>query len=321
MKILSEILFGISASLFTAFLVIGALMLGIAEGSVPAVAIPSAAAVPTDPLATYFVGFTTPTSRPKSPSLVTVQPPSVATACPPPAGWEAYTVLPGDSLRQLAQVRLTTLEALIAANCLPGASVSANSLLYLPPAPTATATSLLASATFTPWPSPTLCRPPDGWVRYIVRSGDTLFQVANLYGISWPVLQKANCMGSSTFLRTGMVIFVPNTGPRFPTTSVPPATAFPTRPPATATGTMVVPSVTITRTPVPQSATPTRTAVAPSATLVPTASSTATLTPSPITPTPTPSHTVTPSPTGTKTAVLTSMPTASFTPEPSPTGK
>jgi len=72
------------------------------------------------------------------------------------------------------------------------------------------------------------CGPPATWVRnYIVQPGDTLFRIALSYNITYPQLQRGNCMGSSTTIYTGQRLWVPNIPARTPTpgiTIVPPAT-------------------------------------------------------------------------------------------------
>lgn len=81
------------------------------------------------------------------------------------------------------------------------------------PAPTdtetATATDALTLApsltnTFTP------CAPPSNWVPYIIRRGDTLFQLSLRFGVSTRQLQAANCL-ETTDIKFGQVLFVPFT--------------------------------------------------------------------------------------------------------------
>jgi LysM repeat protein len=62
------------------------------------------------------------------------------------------------------------------------------------------------------------CGPPAGYVKkYVVQRGDTLSSIARLYGITYTTLQRANCMGSSTTIYAGQVLWVPNIPPRYPT--------------------------------------------------------------------------------------------------------
>ncbi|MCB0208742.1 MAG: LysM peptidoglycan-binding domain-containing protein [Anaerolineae bacterium] len=60
------------------------------------------------------------------------------------------------------------------------------------------------AATFTPNP----CAPPQGWVEYVVRPGDTLSSLAIKVNISQTNLQQTNCLASSV-LQTSQVIYLP----------------------------------------------------------------------------------------------------------------
>lgn len=54
-------------------------------------------------------------------------------ACPPPAGWVAYVIEPGDTLGVLAEATGTTVDALVRANCLTDASrINVGQTIYLP---------------------------------------------------------------------------------------------------------------------------------------------------------------------------------------------
>jgi LysM repeat protein len=71
---------------------------------------------------------------------------------------------------------------------------------------------------FTPFPTHTQvpCGSPNTWVVYIVRYGDTLSHISQIYGITVAELQRANCLGNSTILHTGQVLYVPRTVPIVP---------------------------------------------------------------------------------------------------------
>jgi LysM repeat protein len=176
------------------------------------------------------------------------------TLCTPPAGWIRILTGAGDTIYSVAQRYKTTAESLSAANCLLSADLSAGSGLYVPPVPTVTVIP---------------CGPPAGWVKtHIVQPGDNLFRIALSYGTTYPQLQRANCMGSSTIIYPGQRLWVPNLPTRTPipgTTAVPhlptstntslpiPTTEAPTftqPPPATSTNTVIAsPIPTITNTP------------------------------------------------------------------------
>jgi LysM repeat protein len=57
--------------------------------------------------------------------------------------------------------------------------------------------------------TPILCGPPPGWVYYTVQAGDTLFRLSQIFGVSVWQLQFANCLGSSTTIQVGQLLFVP----------------------------------------------------------------------------------------------------------------
>lgn len=190
-----------------------------------------------------------------TPSLT--QPPG-ATAYP------TFTARPSDTLSPSATVFLAT------------------STVRISPSPTWTKIASL-TVTLIPSPLPSLrptepCGPPRGWVEYIVQRGDTLYSLAQELGVSVYQLQQANCLGSSTIIVAGHMIYVPHLPARTATaTDEPRSTATP------------VPTATYTPTQVPTS-TPTQT-TEPSPTTAPTE------TPAPTdTNTPEPTPTFTPGP-------------------------
>ncbi len=314
MRILREAFTGIAAALLTSLLVMGAIVLAITEGMVLPTPEPVVEVKTPDPMETLQFAFTTPTSRPKAP-LVAVPTQPAASPCPIPAGWETYITLQGDNLKALADARQTTSENLVEANCMSGTTLVAHIRLYLPPAPTATATPLIPTATFTPTITRTVCAPPSGWIRYLVRPGDNLYQIATMYGTTWQNLQRGNCMGSSVLIYPGNSIYVPNVAPRFTATSMPFIPSATPKPSPTRTST-VRSTLTFTPTflPPPNTFTPTPTGSVPTDTSTPTSTPTATssATPTPTaTSTPTPTDTLTP--TGTNTPTDTSTPTATMT--------
>ncbi len=80
---------------------------------------------------------------------------------------------------------------------------------------------LTPTSSFTPTLSPTPtegpCLPeqPEGWVRYVVRSGDTLSALAVRSETTLEVLQAVNCIDDPRLIRVGQVVFLP----RLPATS------------------------------------------------------------------------------------------------------
>jgi LysM repeat protein len=214
---------GVIVAIVSVILVIGGVFLSLAE------TFPSAA-TPTQIQPTFPESFPTPTSTTSGFPATDTQTPvaslptmtasstlalalSSPTACMPPSGWIRVTTSSGDTVYSLAQRYKTTAENLNAANCLTSAELPAGVALYVPPVPTVTVIP---------------CGPPFGWVRgYTVRPGDTLFRIALAYNITYPQLQRANCMGSSTTIYTGQRLWVPNVPTRTP---VPGVTVIPTLP-------------------------------------------------------------------------------------------
>jgi LysM repeat protein len=64
--------------------------------------------------------------------------------------------------------------------------------------------------TKTPTPDIQSCGPPSGWVQYTVVAGDNLYRLGIAFGVSVSDLQWANCIGSSTTIRAGSNLWVPN---------------------------------------------------------------------------------------------------------------
>lgn len=263
MQSMRQLGIGVIIAIVSVILVVGGILLSLAETLPP----PS---TPTQIPPTLPLEFPTPTATAapiisETPTATqTATPPTAAptntllafepTQCTPPAGWIRILTGAGDTIYSVAQRYKTSAESLSAANCLLSADLSAGFGLYVPPVPTVTVIS---------------CGPPAGWVKtHIVQPGDNLFRIALSYGTTYPQLQRANCMGSSTIIYPGQRLWVPNlptrtpipgttTVPDFPTstnTSLPiPTTEEPTStqpPPATSTNTMIAsPIPTITNTP------------------------------------------------------------------------
>jgi peptidoglycan endopeptidase LytE len=138
----------------------------------------------------------------------------VPTSCTPPSGWVRIETRSGDTVYTLAQRYKTTAENLGTANCLSSFDIPAGLTLYVPPVPTVTVIP---------------CGPPLGYVkRYVVQPGDSLYRIALSYGITYQQLQRANCMGASTTIYAGQVLWVPNISPRTPTPGITKVPDFPT---------------------------------------------------------------------------------------------
>ena len=260
-------------ALFSAALVIGGISLALAESYVPE--------IPPTPTETQVVIqiLSSPTPQPSEPLPETPTPspsvtPTPPLSCPPPAGWIAVVVGPGEDLNMLASRHQSTPQELIDGNCLFSTELPTGSLLYVPPLPTKT---------------PVPCGPPPGWIQYTVQSGNTMYSLSQAYGVSISQLQRANCMSSSQYnLTVGQRIWVPNVITRTPLptatrTSTPISIIFPTltwtttiTPTATGTATQA-PTSTATGTAPP---TFTYTTTAPPPTTLPPATATITAFPS-----------------------------------------
>jgi LysM repeat protein len=228
---------GVIIAIISVLLVIGGISLALAE-TLPA------QATPTPILPTISLDFPTATSTALPllaesatatatlPGIVTDTPFATSTlyvqvSCNAPPGWIPIVTTASDTIYSLAQRYKTTPENLATANCLTSFSVPPGSVIYVPPVPTVTVIP---------------CGPPAGYVkRYVVQRGDTLYSVAILYRITYPTLQRANCMGSSTTIYAGQLLWVPNiiVASRTP---VPGVTVIPSFPSATPSYTNVPPT-------------------------------------------------------------------------------
>lgn len=257
---------GVLLAILSIVMTLGGLLAATAEHRTPAAPM---IASPT-PLALSIPTRTPAADEPAAPAENSPTPvtSSATPACAVPGGWAPILVAAGETLQALAARYNTTVDGLVAGNCLLAPVVSAGSMLYVPNLP--------ASATATSLPQ-NPCGPPAGWVRYTIRAGNTLFSLAQAFRVTVAQLQFTNCLGGSTYIRTGDLLWVPNVA-----TSTPTRTLTPT-PSRTATASQTVPATH----------TPTATATA-SATATATASDT---------------------PTATETATLTETPTATNTVE------
>jgi LysM repeat protein len=218
---------GVIIALISVILVIGGISLALSE-TLPSQATPTP--IPPTislifPTATYTVspalsetatGTPTESATPSlTDTLYVTNTLFVQASCTPPTGWTRIITSATDTIYALAQRYKTTAENLGAANCLSSFDIPPGLTLYVPPVPTVTVIP---------------CGPPAGYVRrYVVRPGDNLYRIAISYGITYQQLQRANCMGSSTTIYSGQLLWVPNIPTRtpVPTPTIPP-TATPT---------------------------------------------------------------------------------------------
>jgi LysM repeat protein len=244
MQSLRQLGIGIIIAIVSVSLVLGGIMLALAE-SLPAPATPTQIpatlpqSFPSPTITASPMQSETPTTTQTATTLVTntaLNTPLIATStplaaistpCTPPFGWIRIMAGGADTIYSFAQRYKTTAENLSAANCLLSAELPAGYALYVPPVPTVTVIA---------------CGPPLGWVKgHVVQRGDTLFRIALSYGITYPQLQRANCMGSSTTIYGGQRLWVPNVPARTP---IPTTTTIPQFPTSTNTSPPVATPVT-----------------------------------------------------------------------------
>ncbi|HSG41766.1 MAG TPA: LysM peptidoglycan-binding domain-containing protein [Anaerolineales bacterium] len=219
MKVLRQMGSGFIIGAVSLILVIGGISLALAETSSSTLP-PTPSPIPT----TFAVEFASPLPTQSVPTSIPTATPTIvintqqATVCTPPTGWIAITFGTNDTLYSIAERYKTTVENLNTGNCLNNTVPAAGSILYVPPVPTVTVIP---------------CGPPSSWIKaYTVKAGDNLFRISLLYRTTVARLQSANCMGSSTKINVGQVLWVPNV-----VTSTPAVTNTNTPLPATATST------------------------------------------------------------------------------------
>lgn len=158
---------------------------------------------PRPPTATYTPTFTPTPSRTPTPTITPTPGPTVVSAVPVGPGPEATASPPPQTPTP------TWTPIVLHVPTTPAAS----------PSPTATPI-LSEGATAT-------AAPPSGQT-YVVRLGDTLFEIARRFGVSVEALVRANGITNPALIRPGQVLMIPVPG----TTPLPPTTApTPTRTP------------------------------------------------------------------------------------------
>ena len=251
MKALRQLGSGFIIGAISLLLVIGGISLSLAETSAPP-STPTAISTPT----TFAVEFASPFPTLGIPTSIPTQTLALAASatqgtCVIPVGWIRITVGPNDTLYSIAERYKITADVLNEKNCLNNAAPTSGSILYVPAVPTVTVIP---------------CGPPFGWIKaYTVKAGDNLFRISLLYRTTVTQLQSANCMGSSTNINVGLVMWVPNVPTSTPeitttkTSTATPTNTF-TKTPDFSTPTFTfTPTSTfiVTSSPVPTTVTPT----------------------------------------------------------------
>ena len=133
------------------------------------------------------------------------------TLCPRPEGWEPYEMKTGDSLEGLAGERLSDLAEIMTGNCLSRPGAMPGTVIYLPPPPPTLTPTITPTPTISPTPTITLrvCDFPRGWVRYTLKSGDSLFKLGVMFQTNEVDLVTGNCLTFGTALHAGDILMVP----------------------------------------------------------------------------------------------------------------
>ena len=258
MRALREMSGGLIVAVVSVLLVLGGISLSLAENQPDEPPTPTplppiiATSIELPTFTPIIVNTNTPEAATQTATQTFTASPSatlaVAAVCNPPTGWIQIIVSASDTLYTIAERYKTTAEILNISNCLNNTIPAAGSRLYVPPVPTVTVIP---------------CGPLAGWIKaYTVKPGDNLYRISLLYRTTVALLQRANCMGSSTIIYVGQVLYVPNVP-----TSTPGVTDIPSFNTATPSFTPQPTSTTApaTDTPVPSPTT------APTDTSVPTA--------------------------------------------------
>jgi LysM repeat protein len=269
MRALREMSGGLIIAVVSLLLVLGGISLSLAENKLPEQPTPTplppiiatSIELPTfTPILLNTNTLTPPTTETatQTPTIAPSVTLAVAVVCNPPVGWIQIIVSANDTLYTIAERYKTTAENLNTSNCLNNAPPAVGSRLYVPLVPTVTVIP---------------CGPFAGWIKaYRVNPGDNLYRISLLYRTTVSRLQRANCMGSSTIIYVGQLLWVPNVPTSTPGVTIvpntntpgltPPSTSAPTdtsAPPSATTAptnTEVPPTVTPSLTPVPSPTTP-----------------------------------------------------------------
>lgn len=233
MKDRKQALWGILLAVLTSLIILGGVLLSLAENRFGLLA----ANTPTRPVmeeemptlvfilpvvATQTAGSTAEFNASPTPTASLTP----LSGCPLPPGWTAIILQNDESSEAIAVRYGISAQELAAGNCwdYPLNTLMAGTSIYVPSgevmiSPTAGAWCrpqgesacvpvLVSTTSPTYTPTPT-CHKRTGWYAYTVRSGETLYSLSRIFGVSVKTLQQANCMGNSTALRTGQTLYVP----------------------------------------------------------------------------------------------------------------
>ena len=214
MKPIREILTGLVTVAFSSFLVIGAIALSLAEG-MPVFFPTNTPDTSQNPLSAQSTNET-PYSAPSAAIQTSTQSfePPTPPSCPPPEGWIPYTIQAEDTLNKIAQSNFTSSDLLREGNCLVSDSLLPGTILYVPIS-TGNNTPIVGTSP-PPIATQTACSHPPGWIRYQILPNDTLSHIGQEFGISVSELLTGNCLGSSTLIKAGEALYVPDVPTRTP---------------------------------------------------------------------------------------------------------
>lgn len=225
MEMRRELLKGLAASALSLCVVMGALMLSLAEGlhfgshrgaSFPNIQ-PTSTGIP--------VLEETPAvaEQPQEPEFLVDQAMMLTLMAETPEcvirkDWKPYIIQPGDSLIKLAEVHLLSIKELKQGNCLSGDELTPGNIIFLPERkillspfaelPTITP-NVEETAEFTPTPQSAECVPPEGWSPYVVTENDSLRSLSQQLGVSIFAIKEANCLSYPLVVEAGDILYLP----------------------------------------------------------------------------------------------------------------
>jgi LysM repeat protein len=221
-----------------------------APSASPSIAPSATATTSTSNPTTSTTTTSTTTTSTTTTSTTTSAAPSPTTPAPPTT--VIYTVVPGDTLGQIAARFHTTVAAIAAANALKnvnliyvGQKLTITATTTTPPPattttpPPATTTTPPPATTTTPPPATTTTPPPatgSALVTYTVVAGDTLGTIAAKFHTTVAAIAAANGIANVNFIRVGQKLTVAGFGATATTTTT---TVTTPPPPAPAAGTTI----------------------------------------------------------------------------------
>ena len=215
MKNMSKGLIAIIIVLCALVMALGSLLIATAESGVGELVVRDTQTSTSIPSPTILISITPSiigTLQPEIESTITESQVLFPTAtakgqsCNIPNGWVPIFTDKNDTLDSLANEYGTTVKKLKNSNCLDSNKIHKNDIIFVPKRKSTST----PTATYYPTSPPIVCYTPTGWIKYTVRSGDTLYSIARLYSTTTAKLQSANCIINPNYLQTGDVLLVPD---------------------------------------------------------------------------------------------------------------